>query len=261
MATDNNILQRIIDNKRRETEALARLMPAPITAQPASPHAAARSMSRALSQSPTGIIAEFKRRSPSRGDIHPMAMVSDIIPAYTSAGATACSILTDTPYFGGALTDLSLARTLTHIPLLRKDFIVSELQIHQAALHGADAILLIAAALTLTEIERFTALAHSLGLEVLLELHSAAELDRFTPQADMVGINNRDLTTFRTDPALSLTLARLLPDNVVKVAESGLTSMHEVRRLRDAGYRGFLIGETFMRHTHPGQALSQFLNS
>ena len=261
MPTDN-ILQRIIDNKRRETEALARLLPhSLIPAQPASPREATRSMSRALAQSPTGIIAEFKRRSPSRGDIHPMAMISDIIPAYTRAGATACSILTDTPYFGGALTDLTLARTLTDIPLLRKDVIVSELQIHQAARHGADAILLIAAALTLPEIERFTDLAHSLGLEVLLELHSAAEMERFTPQVDMVGINNRDLTTFHTDPTLSLTLARRLPDHVVKVAESGLTSMDQVRRLRDAGYRGFLIGETFMRHTHPGQALDRFLNS
>ncbi len=209
-----------------------------------------RSMSRALTQSPTGIIAEFKRRSPSKGDIHPMAMVSEVIPSYTRAGASACSILTDTPYFGGALTDLAVARTLTDIPLLRKDFIISEFQIAEAAGHGADAILLIAAALSLDEITRLTDYAHSMNLEVLIELHSAEE---------MAGINNRNLSTFHTDPGLSLTLARMLPDNVVKIAESGLTSIDEVNRLRDAGYRGFLIGETFMRHTDPGRALSDFL--
>lgn len=253
-----NILQQIVDNKRREVEAMARY---PLLAIPQRPDASSRSMSRALAESPTGIIAEFKRRSPSKGDIHPMAMVNEVIPAYTRAGASACSILTDTPYFGGALTDLTAARTLTDIPLLRKDFIVSEFQIHEAAIYGADAILLIASALNRDEIERFTACAHSLKLEVLLELHSADEMSRFCPEVDMVGINNRNLSTFHTDPTLSLTLARELPGNVVKVAESGLTSMEEVRRLRDAGYRGFLIGETFMRHTDPGQALTQFINS
>ncbi len=252
-----NILQQIVDNKRREVEAMSRHSLPIVAAHPTG----LRSMSRALTESPTGIIAEFKRRSPSKGDIHPMAMVNEVIPAYTQGGASACSILTDTPYFGGALTDLAAARNLTDIPLLRKDFIVSEFQIREAAIYGADAILLIASALNRDEIERLTAYAHSLNLEVLLELHSADEMDRFCPEVDMVGINNRNLSTFHTDPTLSLTLARELPDEVVKVAESGLTSMDEVRRLRDAGYRGFLIGETFMRHTDPGQALTQFINS
>ena len=250
-----DILRHIVDNKRREVEAMARHT-VPATA----PDRTHRSMSRALTQSPTGIIAEFKRRSPSKGDIHPMAMVSEVIPSYTRAGASACSVLTDTPYFGGALTDLAVARTLTDIPLLRKDFIVSEFQIAEAAGHGADAILLIAAALSLDEITRLTDYAHSMNLEVLLELHSAEEMARFYPAVDMVGINNRNLSTFHTDPGLSLTLARMLPDNVVKIAESGLTSIDEVNRLRDVGYRGFLIGETFMRHTDPGRALSDFLN-
>lgn len=250
-----NILQQIVDNKRREVEAMSR-HPLPIR-----PGIATRSMSHALAESPTGIIAEFKRRSPSKGDIHPMAMVNEVIPAYAQGGASACSILTDTPYFGGALTDLAAARTLTGLPLMRKDFIVSEFQIREAAIYGADAILLIASALNRDEIERFTACAHSLNLEVLLELHSADEMSRFCPNVDMVGVNNRNLSTFHTAPTLSLTLARELPDNVVKVAESGLTSMDEVRRLRDAGYRGFLIGESFMRHTDPGQALTQFINS
>lgn len=251
-----NILQQIVDNKRREIEAMSRYpLPAeaPVTRQQ-------HSMSRALLDSTTGIIAEFKRRSPSKGEIHPMAMVSEVIPAYTRAGAAASSVLTDTPYFGGALTDLCAARVLTDIPLLRKDFIVSEFQIHEAALYGADAVLLIASALNREEIARYTVCAHSLGLEVLLELHSADELDKLCPDADMAGVNNRNLSTFHTDPTLSLTLARELPGNVVKVAESGLTSFDEVLRLRDAGYRGFLIGETFMRHTDPGEALARFIN-
>lgn len=217
-------------------------------------------MSRQLSDSPTGIIAEFKRRSPSRGDIHPMAMVNEVVGGYTSAGASACSILTDTPFFGGALSDLAVARKVTDIPLLRKDFIVDEYQIYQAALFGADAILLIAAVLSAQDIVRYTDLAHRFGLEVLLELHSMSELDSFYSQVDMVGINNRDLTTFHTDPALSMKMARELPGNVVKVAESGLTSMSEVQRLREAGYRGFLIGETFMKEKNPGEALAKFIS-
>lgn len=252
-----DILQQIVDNKRREVEAMSRhsdILSTPVTPRP---H---RSMSTALADSATGIIAEFKRRSPSKGEIHPMAMVNDVIPAYAEAGASACSILTDTPYFGGALTDLAVARTMTDIPLLRKDFIVSEFQIAEAAVYGADAILLIASALTREEIVSLTDYAHSQQLEVLLELHSVKEMDKLYTAADMVGINNRNLSTFDTDPTLSLTLVRQLPDNIVKVAESGLTSMTEVRRLRDAGYRGFLIGETFMRASHPGNALRKFLD-
>ncbi|MCM1050388.1 MAG: indole-3-glycerol phosphate synthase TrpC [Paenibacillus sp.] len=254
----SNILQQITENKRREVEAMMLTAPLPDIS---STGRTLRSMSRTLAQSPTGIIAEFKRRSPSRGEIHPMAIVDNVIPAYAGSGASACSILTDTPYFGGAITDLAVARSLTDIPLLRKDFIVSRYQIHEAALYGADAILLIASFLSRDEIEQFTACAHSLGLEVLLELHSLSELEKFHPDVDMVGINNRDLTTFHTDPALSLSIANELPDNIVKIAESGLSSMHEVIRLRDAGYRGFLIGETFMKHSDPGLALHNFINT
>lgn len=253
-----SILQQIVDNKRREIAAVTALGLA--FREPDASTRPARSMSRALADSPTGIIAEFKRRSPSKGDIHPMAITSDVIPAYTHAGASACSILTDTPYFGGALTDLATARTLTDIPLLRKDFIVSDIQIQEAAIYGADAILLIASALTRDEIESLTGTAHSLGLEVLLELHSIDEIDKFYSEVDMVGVNNRNLSNFHTDPSMSLTLAGILPDDVVKVAESGLSSISEIIKLRDAGYSGFLIGETFMRHPDPGLALSRFIN-
>lgn len=253
-----NILDSIIANKRREVEAMARLggeIPAAVSSRPTV------SMKQALTDSPTGIIAEFKRRSPSKGEIHPLALPSEVIPAYENAGAAACSVLTDTVYFGGALTDLAQARCRASLPLLRKDFIVDRRQIAEARLYGADAILLIAAALTRREVEDLTGYAHSLGLEVLFEIHNAAELDRFTPEVDMVGVNNRDLRTFATDPQLSATVARELPEGVVKVAESGLSTMSEVRQLRDAGFRGFLIGETFMRNADPGKALSEFLKS
>ena len=253
-----NILDEIIANKRREIDAeIKRVGGIPdIGGSMMSP-----SMKSALINSQTGIIAEFKRRSPSKGEIHPKAMVNDIIPGYEQAGAAACSVLTDTPYFGGSLTDLAVASSLVSMPLLRKDFTVSEFQIAQARLYGASAVLLIAAVLSAEEMQRFTRYAHANGLEVLVEVHNVAELDKLPTDADMVGVNNRDLTTFRTDPTLSLHIASLLPDNVVKVAESGLTSISEVNRLRDAGYRGFLIGETFMRHDHPADALRRFLSN
>ncbi len=251
----DNILERILDNKRREVEARAAIALSDCSDPPRDP----TSMKRALIESETGIIAEFKRRSPSKGEIHPCALPQDVIPGYERAGATACSVLTDTPFFGGSLTDLDIAAQMVRIPLLRKDFIVSKFQIAEARHHGADAILLIAAALSRESIEKFTREAHRHHLEVLLEFHSMAELDKFCPDVDMVGVNNRDLTTFVTDPTLSLRMAAELPDTVVKIAESGLTSMEEVRRLRDAGYRGFLIGETFMRHDDPAAALKDFL--
>lgn len=255
----NNILDAIIENKRREVEAeMKRVGGIPDTSNCMMP----LSMKSALLNSPTGIIAEFKRRSPSKGEIHPKAMVNEVIPGYEQAGAAACSVLTDTPYFGGALTDLAVASSLVSIPLLRKDFTVSEFQIAQARLYGlAPAVLLIASALSAEELLRFTQYAHANGLEVLVEIHNTAELDKLPADADMVGVNNRDLTTFHTDPNLSLHIASVLPDNIVKIAESGLTSISEVNRLRDAGYRGFLIGETFMRHDNPGAALNRFLNN
>lgn len=257
----NNILQKIVDNKRREVEALnARggnitneLTPRVFLNAPAS-------MSKAIKESTNGIIAEFKRRSPSKGEIHPLALVSDIIPEYEAAGAAACSVLTDTVFFGGALSDLALASETTRLPLLRKDFIVDERQIYEARIFGASAVLLIAAVLSFDEITRYTSLAHNLGLEVLLELHSTADLDRFVLEADMVGVNNRDLTTFRTDTNTSLSIVASLPADIVKIAESGISSPDEIHRLRDAGYDGFLIGEHFMIQPSPGKALKQFIN-
>lgn len=251
-----NILDRIVANKRREVEAADLLLghEVEITAS-----YTPVSLRQAITDSPTGIIAEFKRRSPSKGEIHPLAAVSEVVPAYQSAGAAACSVLTDTMFFGGALTDLMTARSVTSLPLLRKDFVVSRRQIAEARACGADAVLLIAAVLSGREIEEFTRYAHSLGMEVLLEFHNSGELDRYCPEVDLVGVNNRDLSTFHTDPMLAATVAHELPPSAVKIAESGLTSIDEVRRLRDCGFSGFLIGETFMRHSDPGEALRLFI--
>ena len=258
----NSILNAIVDNKRREIEARAMLgiYDKALSHAPKSAYTPV-SMSRSITDNEFGIIAEFKRRSPSRDDIHPGAVADKIIKGYTESGAAACSILTDTVYFGGALSDLALARKSTSLPLLRKEFIVDSCQIFEARLYGADAILLIASILSFNDIVKFTDTAHQLGMEVLLELHDMDELDRFNPEVDMVGINNRNLSTFVTDTDVSLQMASALPDDIVKVAESGLSSISEIHRLRDVGYRGFLIGETFMKHQHPGKALKDFINA
>lgn len=254
-----NILDRIVEVKRREVQAAIDTfgLEVEIPERMADPV----SMKQALQDSPTGIIAEFKRRSPSKGDIHPMADVAEIVSGYEAKGASAGSILTDTPFFGGAVSDLMVARQRVSIPLLRKEFIIHPRQISEAAALGADAILLIAAILTGEEIESFTETAHQLGMEVLLEIHNATELEKFCPNVDMVGVNNRDLTTFVTDTNLSEKVAEVLPVDVLRVAESGMTDMGQVRTLRDLGYRGFLIGEAFMRHSDPAEALEIFLNS
>lgn len=252
----SNILDRIVANKRCEVEAADSLLGHAVEITTSYTPVSFR---QSIVDSSTGIIAEFKRRSPSKGEIHPLAEVSEVVTAYQSAGAAACSVLTDTMFFGGALSDLMSARSMVSLPLLRKDFIVSRRQIAEARACGADAVLLIAAVLSGREIEEFTRYAHSLGLEVLLEFHNTAELDRYCSEVDMVGVNNRDLTTFHTDAMLAATVARELPASAVKIAESGLTSIDEVRRLRDCGFSGFLIGETFMRHSNPGEALRLFI--
>lgn len=253
----DSILQKIVDSKRREVEACR--VNGVYLRLPESKRTPL-SFKRALVEG-SGIIAEFKRRSPSKGEIHPMADVAKVVKGYSLNGASCCSILTDTPFFGGALTDLAVARQVAlSTPLLRKEFIVDADQIREAAATGADAVLLIASVLDKDEMNSFTTVAHDLGLEVLCEVHSVEELDRLPVNADMVGINNRNLATFDTDIARSSMIASQLPESMIKVAESGIRTIAEVRRLRHAGYTGFLIGETFMRHNEPAEALKNFLN-
>lgn len=219
------------------------------------------SIKEALAASSTGIIAEFKRRSPTKGWIREGASAELIVPAYARAGATACSILTDSPFFAGSLFDLAMVRPLTTVPLLRKDFIIDVYQLYQAKAMGADFVLLIAAILTPKEVFTLTAEAHALGLEVLLEIHSEAEFGHICPEIDVVGINNRDLKTFVTDVQTSYTLGAKLPDSMLKISESGISDPKTVLELRDAGFSGCLMGEYFMSQTDPSAALSRFITA
>lgn len=244
-----------------------------------------RSMKRALASSPAGIIAEFKRRSPSKGWIYETAKADEIPAAYEAAGASAISILTDEKFFGGSLRDIRTARPLVDIPILRKDFIIDEYQLLQARIAGADAVLLIAACLTQEECADLTARAHALGLEVLLEIHSPRELAYISKDVDMVGVNNRNLGTFVTDVENSFRIAGQLRQTIAGVrnisdarnvpnaqgssdtprnlplliSESGISHPETICRLRTAGFRGFLIGETFMKTPQPGDALKGFI--
>lgn len=216
-------------------------------------------LKKALLESPPGIIAEFKRRSPSKGWINQSAEAAIVTKDYETAGASALSVLTDEKYFGGTLADLQAATRNVQIPAMRKEFIVDEYQILQARLSGASAILLIAAALTKAENLRFTRFAQNLGLDVLLELHDEREVEYVASENDIVGINNRNLGTFVTDIEKSYNMIDLLPKEAILVSESGISDPKTVRELREAGYRGFLIGENFMRTDHPGESLKLFI--
>lgn len=254
------ILDRILEEKRREVAAQKKTV-SPGQLKDGLFYARKRlSMSRALAQSvPAGIIAEFKRKSPSKGFIKENAMVGDIVSGYARAGAAVCSVLTDRTFFAGGAEDLIAARRAVDIPLLRKDFVIDGYQLHQAAAWGADAVLLIAAALEKDECRELACQARELGLEVLLEVHGEDELAYVSPEVNMVGVNNRNLKTFHTDVAVSLQLAGMMPAGVVRVSESGIDDPGTVSRLKQAGYDGFLIGERFMREADPGAALKDFL--
>ena len=220
------------------------------------------SMRQSLASSATGIIAEFKRKSASNGWLHPGARVQDVLPFYAEGGASACSILTDGDFFGGSLSDLQQARRLVNIPLLRKDFIVDPYQLYQARVMGDDAVLLIATCLSKEECAQLAATAHSLQLEVLLEVHSAEELDHVNADIDMLGVNNRHLGTFDTDVRHSFTLIDQLKGYApLLVSESGISQAETVKQLRAAGFRGFLIGETFMKTAQPGETLRNFIEA
>jgi indole-3-glycerol phosphate synthase len=207
----------------------------------------------------TGIIAEFKRRSPSKGLINGEVTVQDVTTAYTRYGASGLSVLTDEKYFGGSSDDLQQARALNNIPILRKDFIIDEYQIMEAKAIGADVILLIAECLTKEEVAQLAAFANNLGLEVLLEVHSEDQLDKVTDHIQLVGVNNRDLTTFKVDFNRSCELAPQIPVDKCKVAESGISNTDAIVTLKQAGFQGFLIGEHFMKQENPPRAFEHFV--
>ncbi|WP_018627927.1 indole-3-glycerol phosphate synthase TrpC [Niabella aurantiaca] len=219
-----------------------------------------RSLAASLQQpGGTGIIAEFKRKSPSKGFINKDADVTAITEAYTNYGAAALSVLTDEHFFGGSSADLIAARR-NGIPILRKDFIVDEYQILEAKAMGADIILLIAACLTPADVERLALFAASLGLETILELHAETELEHVCDATKIVGINNRDLKTFAVDLERSLKMAAKIPGDKIKIAESGIDKVEDILLFRRNGFRGFLIGEYFMRQEDPPKAFEAFVN-
>lgn len=219
------------------------------------------SMKAALQKSDTGIIAEFKRRSPSRQEIRPCADPARIVKGYADAGASVCSILTDTPFFGGSTADLAIARNSCDLPLLRKEFIIDPGQIHEARVFGADAVLLIAATLSASEIKELSGTAHDIGIEVLLEIHNESEIDKIPSGIDLIGINNRDLSRFKTDLSTSFRLYPRLPEEAVKVSESGIHSAEQILQLRQAGFRGFLMGQAFMEKENPAETLKVLIQS
>ena len=260
-----DILQEIVAWKRVEVEQKKQLVP------PRDLYARVerlmadgiceRSMSRSLAESSYGIIAEFKRKSPSKGWIHEDAKPMDVVPRYAASGASALSILTDSKYFGGTLDFIPLVRPAVDIPILRKEFIIDEYQLFEARNAGADAVLLIAANLSKDECRTLTSTAHDLKLEVLLEMHREDELEYLECEPDMAGINNRNLGTFHTDVANSFRLAEKMETKAVKVSESGISNPDTVRSLREAGFRGFLMGECFMKEQDPGLALENFIKA
>lgn len=218
------------------------------------------SMSEALMSSTTGIIAEFKRKSPSKGWIHRDVRPEEVTPLYQNNGASALSILTDTEYFGGYDEYIQQTRRAgVTIPILYKNFIIDEYQLFQARFCGASAVLLIAACLTNEECAHLQHLAHELGMETLLEMHNDRDFDYAALEPDMYGINNRNLGTFVTDVNNSFRLAERLPEGACLVSESGISQPETVKKLREVGFKGFLIGERFMRETDPGLALKQFI--
>jgi len=251
-----DILEKIIETKHQELAGYGETPLCPKAEKK-------RSLREALLSSPTGIIAEFKRKSPSKGWIHADAELLDIVPMYAAAGAAALSILTDKDYFGGDISFISRVRELVDIPILRKDFIIDKRQVHEAKAHGADAILLIAACLTKESCQELMKEAHDIGLEVLLEIHSPEELDYVTPEVDVVGVNNRHLGSFVTDVQTSFDMAPMLRERGVPVfiSESGISRPSTVHSLRSEGYRGFLMGENFMKDKEPGKALSYFIEA
>jgi len=265
-----DILHKIIADKRIEVQGQKKIIPFQSLSELVENQLyKTRSMRTSLTESPFGIIAEFKRKSPSKGWLHPNADVADVVPAYEKGGASACSILTDKDYFGGSLDDLQKARNLVNLPLLRKDFIIDPYQLFQARLAGADAILLIASCLKQEECFSLAETAHSLDLEVLLEIHNESELEHLNPHIDMLGVNNRNLGTFHTDINNSFRLMEQMQEHIGRsggtapllIAESGISDAETVLQLRKAGFRGFLIGETFMKTERPGETLAEFLRN
>ncbi len=256
-----SILETITESKRREVERQKKRKSAEeLTAGFNFQRECISLKDHLMKEGASGIISEFKRKSPSKGAIHAGARVDKVTRGYAAAGASGLSVLTDHDFFGGTLSDLATARKVNpEMPILRKDFIIDPYQLTEAKAYGADVVLLIAACLTRQEIEDFAGKTKELGMEVLLEIHGEMELEKISPMADLIGVNNRNLKTFAVNPETSLRLADFIPARYTRISESGLSSPETIRQLRRAGYSGFLIGETFMKTTDPARACQAFI--
>ncbi|MBT4826907.1 MAG: indole-3-glycerol phosphate synthase TrpC [Flavobacteriaceae bacterium] len=256
------ILDHIIIDKIKEVELRKKAFPTSYWEQSPMFDRKGISLSQRLQASPSGIIAEHKRRSPSQDNINSSLSVHNVALGYEKAGVCGMSVLTDQKYFGGSLEDLTAARAVCQLPLLRKEFIIDPYQLIEAKAHGADVILLIAAVLDRTQIKQLSETAQSLDLEVLLEVHNREELDKaIMPSLDMLGVNNRNLKTFEVSLETSKQLAEHIPGDFVKVSESGISSTAAIQSLKPFGYQGFLIGENFMKTNTPGIAAAEFIKT
>ncbi|PWH81778.1 indole-3-glycerol phosphate synthase TrpC [Algibacter marinivivus] len=255
-----NILDKITLDKRKEVALRKGLIPVSQLEQSILFERQTVSLSNNLRNSKSGIIAEHKRRSPSKSVINNTLNVQDVSKGYEDAGVCGMSVLTDGKYFGGSLDDLLTARASCNLPLLRKEFIIDEYQLLEAKAYGADVILLIAAILSRDEIKQFSEFAKSLNLDVLLEVHNEEELHKSVmPSLDMLGVNNRNLKTFEVSLNTSKSLSSIIPDDFVKVSESGISNIEAIKALQPYGYQGFLIGENFMKTDNPGASATQFI--
>lgn len=256
-----NILDKIIAAKRTEVEEKKKLVSVDQLKETDQYQSPCNSLVTELMKTGvTGIIAEFKRKSPSKGIINDDAEVGYVTEAYQNNGACGISILTDEPFFGGSNEDLKYARNILNIPILRKEFIIDEYQLIEAKSIGADVILLIAACLTPQRVKELALFAKKLGLEVLLEIHNEEELEHICDEVDIVGVNNRDLKTFTVDVQRSIELSVLIPEGKIKISESGISDPDTILLLKQHGFKGFLIGETFMKEKDPALAFAQFVH-
>jgi indole-3-glycerol phosphate synthase len=257
-----NILDKIVIDKRKEVELRKSLIPTRQLESSVLFDRNTNSLAEKLRRSQSGVIAEHKRRSPSKSVINQNLNVQDVAKGYETAGVCGMSVLTDGKYFGGSLDDLIVAKASCNLPLLRKEFIIDSYQIIEAKAYGADVILLIAAILTREEIKQLSELAKAINLDVLLEVHNKEELQKsIMPSLDMLGVNNRNLKTFEVSLETSKQLSEQIPDEFVKVSESGISSVEAIKALQPFGYKGFLIGENFMKTDNPGASAAEFINT
>lgn len=256
------ILDKIVENKRAELATMKKELPIEVLKESEYFHRDGFSMKASLTASKSGIISEFKRKSPSKGFIKEGAIVTEITPGYEANGASGISVLADKDFFAGGAADVKAARgVVEHTPILFKEFLIDEYQLYLAKASGADVVLLIASILDVEICHRLALQAKEMGLETLLELYEPEEVGHIFPGVDMVGINNRNLKTFEVDLQASINLCHSIPDEYLKVSESGISNPETVKMLRKEGFQGFLMGENFMKQQDPAKALGEFIDA